>query len=289
MKTVVITGATSGIGFAAAKSLAAQGARVIGVGHTQTNCDAAKAAIEAAVPDAKIMYISGDLSQRCDVNDVADAVIAQMDENGLDALINNVGAVRNWYTPTPEGYELQFALNHLAGFLLAHRLWGFLKKAGGRVIFTGSNSHKKMRMHWSDVMFKEHYNCLLAYKQSKLCNMLFAAELNRRQSEVRAYVVDPGLVNTNIGNKQTGGVVSAFWKWRKKFGVSPDVVAQTYVYLSNQLPPPDGLYFHDCRACRYSKQADDVSDAKRLFQMSEQLCGVSFGESETKRQDEDRE
>jgi NAD(P)-dependent dehydrogenase (short-subunit alcohol dehydrogenase family) len=277
MKTVVITGATAGIGFAAAKAIAAQGMRVIGVGRAPEKCDKAKAALLDAMPDAKVDYVCGDLSKQSDVHAVADAIIEQLNGEGLWALVNNAGGVRNWYTTTADGYELQFALNHLAGFLLTHRLWPYLKAAGGRVMMTGSNSHKMMRMHWSDVMYKRHYSCLMAYKQSKLCNMLFAAELNRWQSTVTAYVVDPGLVNTDIGGKDTGGIIGAFWNLRRKGGVEPEVPAQTYAYLCSRQPAPAELYFHDCRPAKYSKRADDAADAKRLFELSEKLCGVRFG------------
>ena len=187
MKTVVITGATSGIGFAAAKALAATGLKVIGIGRTPKTCSKAKAELLKAVPEADVVYFSGDLSVQSDVNALGESINAYLDENDctLSVLINNAGGVRNWYTTTPDGYELQFALNHLAGFLLTHRLWGALQRSGGRVIMTGSDSHKKTRMHWKDVMYKKRYNCLMAYKQSKLCNMLFARELGRRFAEYR--------------------------------------------------------------------------------------------------------
>lgn len=280
MKAVVITGATSGIGFESARAVAAQGMRVIGVGRSPEKCDKAKAELISALPDAQVDYVCGDLSKQSDVHKVADAIIGMLDDDGLWALVNNAGGVRNWYTTTADGYELQFALNHLAGFLLTHRLWPFLKKAGGRVMMTGSNSHKMMRMHWGDVMYKRHYSCLMAYKQSKLCNMLFATELNRRQSAVKAYVVDPGLVNTEIGSKDTGGIVGAFWNLRRKKGVEPEVPAQTYAYLCSRQPAPEGLYYHGCRPAAYSKRVDDAADAKRLFELSEQLCGIKFGGEE---------
>lgn len=280
MKTIVITGATSGIGFAAALTLAAQGCRVIGVGRTEKTCADAKERLYGAAPDANVAFVKADLSSQAEVNAAADAIRALLAPDGaLDALINNAGGVRSGYTTTADGYELQFALNHLAGFLLTHRLWENLTAAKGRVIFTGSNSHKKARIHWRDVMYSKRYNCLLAYKQSKLCNMLFAAELNRRfhESGVRACVVDPGLVNTDIGNKQTGGLVNAFWSLRKKYGDSPDYVAQTYAYLCSQLPAPAQLYYHACKPAAYDRRADSEPDARRLFELSEKLCGVRFG------------
>ncbi len=279
MKTIVITGATSGIGFAAAKALAAAGARVIGIGRSQQRCEAASEAIMSDVQCAQTVFICADLSSLSEVNAAAGRIKALLEPDGcLDALINNAGGVCSGYTVTPDGYETQFAVNHLAGFLLTYRLWENLKKAGGRVIFTGSNSHKKARIHWRDVMYSRHYNTLMAYKQSKLCNMFFAKELNRRfaDSGVRAFVVDPGLVKTAIGGKQTSGIVQAFWKLHSKRGVSPEYVAKTYVYLVSQDPAPDGLYFHACRPAAYDKHVDNEQEAKRLFELSERLCGIRF-------------
>ena len=246
MKTVVITGATSGIGLAAAKALAYRGYRIIGVGRAQARCDAARQQLAAETGNADITYVCGDLSRQADVNRIADEIAAILNEHGeerLHALINNAGGVRSWYETTPEGYELQFALNHLAGFLLTHRLMPHLQAADGRVIMTGSGSHRYMKMRWDDIMFQKRYSCLMAYKQSKLCNMLFAAELNRRYADsgICAYVVDPGLVRTDIGRKQTGGIVSRFWAVRSRRGTAPDVPAETYAYLCDAQPAPEGV------------------------------------------------
>jgi NAD(P)-dependent dehydrogenase (short-subunit alcohol dehydrogenase family) len=283
MKTAVITGATSGIGFAAAQALADQGWRVIGVGHSKKNSEAAKARLLRIAPEADITFVYGDLAQQSEVHRIADEVSALLNKQGgmLDALISNAGGVRNWYTTTEQGYELQFALNHLAGFLLTYRLLPHLIGSGGKLILTGSGSHKHMRIRWNDIMFEKRYSPLFAYKQSKLANMLFAKEFNRRYSDegIRAYVVDPGLVNTDIGSKQTGGLTHLFWELRKKNGVSPDKAAQTYKYLCGLPEHPEGLYYRDCEPSAYSRYADNEEHAKQLFDLSEQLCGITFERS----------
>ena len=108
MKTVVITGATSGIGLAAAKALAHRGYRIIGVGRSQARCDAAQQKLIHETGNADITYVCGDLSRQADVHRVADGIAAALNEHsggGLSALINNAGGVRSWYETTPEGYE----------------------------------------------------------------------------------------------------------------------------------------------------------------------------------------
>ena len=129
-------------------------------------------------------------------------------------------------------------------------------------------------------MFSKSYNPLLAYKQSKLCNLLFAYEFNQLFSNenIKAFVVDPGLVNTDIGNKQTGGIVGFVWSLRKKHGVSPEIPAETYVFLCEQDQEPDGLYYYSSKQRLYSKYVNG-ENAKRLFSLSENLTDIKYGGS----------
>jgi len=294
MKTIVITGATSGIGLETTRILARQGFNILGVGRSKENCVKAEKDILSTDPNARLTFIEGDLMQQREVFRVAREITAYLNNSchgelhrgelhrgELHALINNAGCVRSWYMTTEEGYEQQLALNHLAGFLLTHELLPMLKKANGRVIMTGSESHKGIKVHWDDVMLRRGYNPLTAYKQSKLCNILFAKGLNDRYaaSGVHAYVVDPGLVKTDIGNKQTGGLVNFIWALRKRRGVSPTIPAKTIAFLCGQpdaLPQsPQGLYYYLCKEKAYSKQVTS-ENANRLFALSEQLCGVRY-------------
>ena len=258
MNTIIITGATSGIGLAVVRALLEQKYRVIGIGHSEANCTKARTQLQNEFPEGDITYYWGDLMQQREVSRIAESLAVHLEnhcESKLHALINNAGGVRSWYATTQEGYEQQFALNHLAGFLLTHYMMPYLKNANGRIIMTGSGSHKKMKIHWQDIMFQNRYHPLLVYKQSKLCNMLFAKSLNVRYSNqgINAYVVDPGLVKTDIGCKQTGGLVNFVWSLRKKQGVSPQIPAKTYAYICDAVHPPDGLYYYLCKKAEYSK------------------------------------
>ena len=280
MKTAVITGASSGIGFAASAELIQKGYRIIGIGHDPARCEEAEYKLRMLSADAEVTFLCGDLMQQREVERIASQIIQllhERNENRLDVLINNAGCVRSWYTTTEEGFEQQFALNHLASFLLTYRLLSQLKRAQGRVIFTGSESHKHMRMHWNDLMLTRGYNPLTAYKQSKLANILFAKGLNERYlgDGITSYVVDPGLVCTDIGCKNTGGLVDWVWSRRKKHGVPPEVPAKTYAYLCETNPAPRELYYHLCKPNNYSCQVTH-ENAKKLFALSEKLCGIQY-------------
>ena len=282
MKTIVITGATSGIGLETARLLSLQGYRVIGIGRCEENCICARENILRSAPHAPISFYHADLMQRREVMRLGELLISDLRDtsNGqLFALINNAGCARSWYTTTEDGYEQHFALNFLAGFLLTYALFPMLLKAGGRIIMTSSQSHRGIKVHWDDVMFSRRYAPLRAYKQSKLCDILFAQALNDRYARngIRAYAVDPGLVNTDIGNK-TGGIVDLIWKFRKRHGVQPTVPAQTYAYLCQQEKHPKGLYYYLCSERAYSREVTG-NNAARLFALSEQLCGIKYEEA----------
>jgi len=284
-KTIVVTGATSGIGRAAAIALAARGAFVIGVGRSTQRCEETRAAILAEHPEARVDFCLADLGSQRQVRALAAAIRARIAAAGgdkLDVLVNNAGSVSNWYKATEDGYELQFAVNHLAPFLLTHELLPLLRSApAARVVTVSSASHYRTRMHWADVMYRHAYNCLAAYKQSKLANVLFTAEFNRRigsRTRICAYAADPGLVNTQIGLKGTGGLVRWVWDRRRGHGVSPAQGAETAVFLASdpEVALSRGFYWKDCEPKMPSRYARNAAHAARLWALSERLCGVTW-------------
>lgn len=281
-RTVVVTGATSGIGFAVCDLLLQSGFRVFAVGRCEENCDKAQSQLAAKHPGAELRFFCGDLVHQHEVLRVAGEIKHALEESccgALFGLVNNAGCVRSWYMTSDEGYEQQFALNHLAGFLLARELMPQLIKAGGRVLFTASQSHKHTRMRWNDLMLQRGYHPLFAYKQSKLCNLLTALALNERYGGdgVRACCVDPGLVDTGIGCKRTGWLVNFVWSARRRHGRPPELAATTYAYLLNCMEPPQELYFRDCRPEGYSREVS-AKNAERLYQISLKLSGAKEGE-----------
>ena len=280
-RTILITGATSGIGLAAAEELADRGWQVLGVGRSPESCRKADAVIRSCCPQAKLAWFAADLATLAEVNRLAETVGIWLDARGsaLDVLLNNAATVRSWYMATADGYEMQFAVNHLAGFLLTQRLLPRLSASPlARVLNISSGSHKGTRIRWNDIMNRRHYNCLRAYKQSKLCNVLFTREFNRRSAgtNVRAFAIDPGLVHTEIGSKWTGGIVAYFWQQRSRHGISAWQAASAIAYLCKM--PPDWQtpsdYFHHCVPAEPSRAGQDAAAGSRLWELSARLCGL---------------
>ncbi|MCL6588534.1 MAG: SDR family oxidoreductase [Firmicutes bacterium] len=291
-KTMVVTGATSGIGLATAKGLAYQGAYVIGVGRSQKRCEQAEIIIRTAVPEARVIFLVADLASQRQVRELAERIrlkAAGLNQGAaprIDVLINNAGTFSRWFTATPEGIELQLAVNHLAPFLLTHELMPLLKAApAGRVVTVSSGSHYRTRINWNDIELRNHYNCLRAYKQSKLANVLFSFELNRRlracvrdsNPNIRAYAVDPGLVNTEIGLKATNGLVRWIWNHRRRSGVDPAAGAATSIYLASEpsVQTAQEVYWKNCRPRRPSRYSEREDAAQRLWEISERMCGIN--------------
>jgi NAD(P)-dependent dehydrogenase (short-subunit alcohol dehydrogenase family) len=130
-------------------------------------------------------------------------------------------------------------------------------------------------------MLRKHYNTLLAYKQTKLANVLFATELNRRLaasgSSIKAFALDPGLVNTDIGFKGTSGVVKMVWQLRSKGGTPPEVPAHSIAHLALDPAPrlTGKVYWKDCRPKEPSSYSQKSDAAKRLWELSERMCGIT--------------
>jgi NAD(P)-dependent dehydrogenase (short-subunit alcohol dehydrogenase family) len=237
-KPFVVTGATSGIGFSAAQALAGQGASVIGTGRSIERSHQAQIQINRFNPDNPSIYLTGDLSLQSQVRALAESIqelLLQSGKNYLDGLVNNAGTFSNWQNLSPEGFETQWAVNHLAPFLLTLKLIPLLKAAPyARIITVNSGSHSGTHLNWEDIQLHRHYEGLRAYSQTKLANILFTCALNTRLagcSTVRAFAVDPGLVKTDIGLKGTSILVQRFWKVRRAMGIPPEMPARGIVSM----------------------------------------------------------
>jgi NAD(P)-dependent dehydrogenase (short-subunit alcohol dehydrogenase family) len=282
--TYVVTGATSGIGLATAQELARKGATVIGVGRSEARCCAALESLPSIRPEAEHIFLTADLSLQSEIRPLAERIrgaLADRNQTCLDGLVNNAGAFTYWLTLTVEGFETQWAVNHLAPFLLTHELLPLLEAApAARIVTVSSGSHYQGRIHWKDVQLFRRYNCLSAYEQSKLANVLFTAEFNRRRrdgSKVHAFAADPGLVKTDMGWKSTPSVVRWIWAIRRRGGVTPEEAARGIIFLLEDPSAQDSnsIYWKDGRPIPPSRLADDVGTAGRLWDLSRRMCGIA--------------
>jgi NAD(P)-dependent dehydrogenase (short-subunit alcohol dehydrogenase family) len=282
-KTVVVTGATSGIGYGAVEALLATGATVIGVGRNIERCDIAQAKLLSNHPHRKIKYLIADLASQKQIHHLADEIrheIKASNSNWLDGLVNNAGFYSAKFILTEDGIELTFAVNHMAPFLLTQELLPLLLQAPVcRVLTVSSSSHYKAWINFKRINKPIIYIGIRAYEMTKLANVLFTQELRHRLtgSNVRAFAVDPGLVNTEIGMKGTGGFSYWFWNERRTKGVGIEIPAKTILYLCTDESVQDSneMYWRDCRPKEPSQRAKDVEKARKLWEFSAQLCGTS--------------
>jgi NAD(P)-dependent dehydrogenase (short-subunit alcohol dehydrogenase family) len=274
-KTVVATGATSGVGEAAAFALARMGARIVLVARNQKRADATLKRLEAVAPHLGHRSHLADLMSMADTRRAGAAIAAS--EPRIDVLINNAGAIFAERRTTAEGLERTFALNHMAYFVLTAALIGTLKtSASARIVSTASDAHAGARLDFDDLQTERGYSAFKAYARSKLANILFTRELARRLegTGVAANCFHPGFVASRFGD-EAGGVIGWAFPLVKLAGLSPETGADTLIHLASA---PDaanasGAYFVKRRIAEPSAAARDAETAKRLWQASESLAG----------------
>lgn len=276
-KIVLITGATQGIGRATAHALGRRGATLCLVARDEGRGNDVAAKISAET-GREVALIVADLAKLVDVARAADEFAAKFGR--LDVLVNNAGAIFPTRKLTDDGIERTFALNHLAYFGLTCRLRRLLEQsAPSRIVNVSSSLHAQGRIDFDDLHGERGYRGGKAYSQSKLANVLFTYELARRLagSGVTANCLHPGVVRTGFG-KNEPGLMSFFVKVAAPFLISEDEGAKTSIYLASS-PEVDGVtgaYFVKCRRRPTSKLSYDAEVAKRLWEVSESMTGVSW-------------
>jgi len=276
-KVCLLTGATTGIGRAAAEGLARSGLTLVLAGRDAARTEAAVEGVRRASGNDRVEGLVADLSLGSEVRRLAAEFRAR--HRRLDVLVNNAGAIFTRREETAEGREKTLALNHLAYFLLTRELLDLLlASAPARVVNVASEAHRGTRLDFDDLDSRRRYSGLGVYGRSKLMNLLFTAELARRLEgkAVTANALHPGVVATGFGGN-TPGLFRTLVRIAQPFMLSPEKGARTLVYLatSPEVEGVSGKYFYRCREMRPSPAARDPESARRLWELSEQLVSAS--------------
>nr|WP_042179623.1 oxidoreductase [Kibdelosporangium sp. MJ126-NF4]CEL13922.1 probable oxidoreductase/Short-chain dehydrogenase [Kibdelosporangium sp. MJ126-NF4]CTQ88289.1 probable oxidoreductase/Short-chain dehydrogenase [Kibdelosporangium sp. MJ126-NF4] len=286
-RLAVVTGANSGLGLVTARELARAGAHVVmAVRDTDRGAGAAER-IREAVPDASLELRQLDLADLASVREFAEQLADRHD--GLDLLINNAGVMALPFRTTVDGFELQFGTNHLGHFALTGRLAGLLtRRAGARVVTVSSGLAQRGRIEFDNLQGERTYQKWAAYSNTKLANLLFAFELDRRLTGVGSYAAHPGYADTNLQSttaKATGSKLVEFviGLGNKIFAQDMAMGALPSLYAATKPGLASGSYIGPDRfmqqrghptVVRAIRAAYDEDVARRLWEVSEELTGV---------------
>jgi len=273
--TVVVTGATSGIGYVTALELAKAGKRVIALGRSAEKIAARDAEIRAAAPGASLEWVQADFASLRQVAEASRQIAAMADP--IDVLVNNAGNQLDRRIMTGDGFEMTWQVNHLAPFLMtAILLPSVLRAERPQVITTSSIGHTMIDdMIWDDLQVAQDFTPLRAYCQSKLANVLFTRELARRNANTAlvASAVHPGLVISDFAAKG-GQHMQDYYRGAEERGESftSEEGADTIIWLARDADAgrPSGGYFFQRQRLDPSAAAADPASAERLWNISEQ-------------------
>jgi NAD(P)-dependent dehydrogenase (short-subunit alcohol dehydrogenase family) len=277
-KTAVVTGATQGIGLAAAEAFARMGARVIITARSAERGEAAKQAIKRAGGHDEVEVVDVDFASMASMRSGAAAVRELTDR--IHILLNNVGAVFMERQLSKDGLELTFATNHLGYFLWTHELLDLVKGAApARIVNVSSSAHRAVRgVDFDDLQRRRSYSGFPVYAESKLMNILFTRELARRLegSGVTVNCLHPGVIASGFGTNNTGVLGFVTRHLSPIFLTSPQKGARTSIWACTapELAGTTGRYFSLCKEAKPTKAATDMAAAARLWELSEEICGI---------------
>jgi NAD(P)-dependent dehydrogenase (short-subunit alcohol dehydrogenase family) len=277
-RRVLVTGANAGIGKWTAIGLAERGASVILHARSAEKGRAAQEEVKRRSGRGDVDLLLADFSSLDDVRRLAAEVLDRYDR--LDVLVNNAGLISSRRAESADGFELTFAVNHLAPFLLTNLLLErLLASAPARIVSVASRAHLRATIDFDDLDSRRGYEGLDVYSRSKLANILFTRELARRLAEsgVTANCLHPGVVRSDFGaDGDLGGVMGLGWLVIRPFLLSSKQGAETSIYLASS-PEVEGIsgeYFDRCRVARTSSRARDMDAAARLWRVSEERVGL---------------
>lgn len=276
-KVCIVTGANAGIGKATAAGLAQRGATVVMVCRSRERGEAARAEIVRETGSEAVALMLADLASQTSIRRFAEEFHQRYDR--LDVLINNAAVIPRERTLTEDGIELQFAVNHLGYFLLTHLLLDVLKRsAPARIVNVSSQAHRVASLDFEDLQSENAYHPRRVYSRTKLANVLFTYELARRLggSGVTANCLHPGVIATPVLDNYLG--MPRFLGFLTNLiGRSPEKGARTslHVATSPELEGVTGRYFVNSKAVKSSKASYDEQVAKRLWEVSAEMCGIA--------------
>ncbi len=282
-RTILITGANSGIGYEAAKALAAKNGELLLAVRSLEKGELARTQILATYPNATIQVMALDLASLASVKSFAEAF--KQTYTKLDLLINNAGIMIPPYKKTVDGFESQFGTNHLGHFALTSLLFPFLKKtAGSRIVNVSSNAHKMGNLNFEDLQWEHRrYVPWKAYGDSKIANLYFTYELSQRikasGSLVLASAAHPGLTNTNLAKSALLRSFNALIAQTGNMGALPTLMAAVEpTAQSGDYFGPSGIseWKGYPKQVHSNKLSHDTNIAARLWSVSEKLTGFSF-------------
>lgn len=273
----MITGATSGIGRATALGLAERGARLVLVARNPARAEATVEEIRRRSGSGSAEVLLADLSSQAEIRRAAAAFLAR--ELPLHVLINNAAVINLQRTTTVDGIETTFAVNHLSHFLLTALLCErIVRSAPARIVNVASNVHRFGDMDFDDLGGERSFRASRIYSRSKLANVLFTYELAARLAGTGVTVncLHPGVVATGIGTNNGALARLALWLGRP-FMRRPARGATTSIWLSSspEVEGVTGRYFVDCQETRSSPASYDRETARRLWEVSERMTGLS--------------
>ncbi|XP_060920475.1 retinol dehydrogenase 12, like [Labrus mixtus] len=277
-KTVVITGANTGIGKETAIDLAKRGAKVIMACRDAERGQAAVKEVVEGSGNQNIVFMKLDLADSKSIREFAEAI--NKDEPKLDILINNAGVMVCPYGKTADGFEMQIGVNHLGHFLLTYLLLDLIKKsAPARIITVSSLAHSWGSMKLDDLNSEKKYDKNAAYSQSKLANVLFSHSLSKRLegTGVTTYSLHPGVVKTDLW-RHLNGPQQVLMKMASPFTKNSSQGAQTSIYCAVEpsLEKESGGYYSDCAPAKCSSEGKDDVVAQKLWELSCQLLSITW-------------
>ena len=269
-KNIIITGATDGIGLAAAKSIAKKGYHVSLVGR---NPDKGKKALEAIIEysgNENLDFFECDLSLVANVKDLADRI--KQKHSKIDVLLNNAGGANKTKQITSEGLEKTFATNQMNYFVLSTELLNIISESSdGRIVNVASNAHIGAEVDYENINSEKSFSAWTSYCVSKLMNIMFTYQLSTMQDRVSVNVLHPGFVDTNIAGNE-GNLIKYIVKFgAKMFARTVDNGADSSIYLStsDDVKGVSGKYFFKCREIRSSRASYIQEDWKKVWDLCE--------------------